>query len=110
MKNLSVAEKVSLAYYLRNRVTAVIGTHTHVATADPRLIENTAFVTDAGMVGPLDASLWADFKNIIHNFKYPFKKSFKMTETGRRIFNSVLVTEKNGKALSIKRIDKTIGN
>jgi len=104
----ATSEKVSLAYYLSDRVSAVIGTHTHVATADARLIGSTAFVTDAGMVGPWDASLWADFKNIIHNFKYPYKKAFKMVTSGRRVFNSVLFEIKGRKALNIKRIDRII--
>ena len=51
----ATAEKISLAYYLKDRITALVGTHTHVPTADQRLIGSTAFVSDAGMVGPLDA-------------------------------------------------------
>ncbi|MEI7579569.1 MAG: TIGR00282 family metallophosphoesterase [bacterium] len=105
----ATSEKICLAYYLRNRVTAVIGTHTHVATADPRIIETTAFVSDAGMVGPRDASLWVDFENVIHNFKYPYKRAFKMQENGQRIFNSVLIETENNIAVSIKRLDKILG-
>lgn len=104
----ATAEKISLAYYLKNKITALIGTHTHVPTADERLIADTAYVSDAGMVGPLDASLWANFDNIFHNFKFPFKKPKEMETSGRMVFNSVLIETKGGKATSIKRVDRIL--
>lgn len=106
----ATAEKVALAYYLHDKVTAVIGTHTHVATADCRLIGNTAFVSDVGMAGPRDASLWADFDNVIHNFKFPFKKAMKMQYEGQRIFNSVVIEIKNTTVQSIKRVDRVLNS
>lgn len=105
----ATAEKISLAYYLKDRITALVGTHTHVPTADERMIsDHTAFVTDAGMAGPLDASLWASFIQIYHNFKYPFKLSKKMEMKGRRVFNSVLVETEGGHAISIRRVDRVL--
>ncbi len=106
------SEKISLGHYISGRVTALFGTHTHVGTVDTRIINNTGFVTDVGMAGPYDASLWVKFEDVIHNFKYPYKKSFTMEDTGRRIFNSVLIEvsdeniEKGPKICEkIKRID-----
>lgn len=104
----TTAEKLCLAAYLKDRVSALVGTHTHVATADARLIGPLAYVTDAGMVGPLDASLWIKFDTAIHNFKYPFKKMPVMEDSGRMIFNSVLIELDGGVAVGIQRIDKMI--
>ncbi|KXK08075.1 MAG: hypothetical protein UZ20_WS6002000985 [candidate division WS6 bacterium OLB21] len=104
----ATAEKISFAYYLAERVSAVVGTHTHVPTADARIIGRAAFVSDLGMVGPLDASLWAGFDEVIHNFKYPFKKAKQMQTQGRRVFNSVVIEIIKGKAVSINRLDRTI--
>lgn len=102
-------EKLALAWYLKDRVSAVVGTHTHVATADNRLLgEQVAYVTDIGQVGPYDASLWADFENVINNFKYPMRKPFEMAENGPIVFNSVLITldsKQNLSPLSIERVD-----
>ncbi len=104
----ATAEKISLAYYLKNRITALVGTHTHVATADERMVGDTAYVTDVGMAGPFDASLWAEFEGIIHNFKFPFKKAKQVEKNGRRIFNSVLIETDGPKATKITRVDKIL--
>lgn len=111
----ATAEKISFAWYVRNRAAAVLGTHTHVATADPRILKankdqklGCAFISDVGMCGPYDASLWVDFNTVIHNFKYPFKKAFRPERKGQRIFNSVLVEIEKNKAKNIKRIDKIV--
>jgi 2',3'-cyclic-nucleotide 2'-phosphodiesterase len=104
----ATSEKVTLGNYLKNRVSAVVGTHTHTGTVDTRMLGSTAYVTDVGMAGPYDSSLWADFKEITHNFKFPFKKGMKMMESGSRVFNSVIIELDKGKAQSIKRYDKII--
>lgn len=105
----STAEKLCLAGYLKDRgVSAIVGTHTHVPTSDNRLIGDLAYVTDVGMVGPLNASLWIKFDNAIHNFKYPYKKVPEIEEHGEMVFNSVLIEFNKGKALNIERIDKII--
>jgi hypothetical protein len=104
----ATAEKISLGYYLKNRITALVGTHTHVATADTRMIDHTAYVTDVGMAGPFDASLWAEFSGIFHNFKFPFKKAKQVEKNGRRIFNSVLIETDGSKATNITRVDKVL--
>ena len=113
----ATSEKISLAYYLKNKITALVGTHTHVATADTRIIDNTGFVTDVGMVGPLNASLWVEFGPIIHNFKFPYKESFKIKKNGPTVFNSVLleIDEEESdfgikKCKKIFRIDRTLNS
>lgn len=109
----ATSEKISMGHYLSGRVTAVLGTHTHVGTVDTRIMNGTGFVSDVGMVGPYDASLWVKFENVIHNFKYPYKVQFEMEEEGSRIFNSILleISDQNTsnsirKCEKISRIDK----
>ncbi|MFO8101263.1 MAG: TIGR00282 family metallophosphoesterase [Dehalococcoidia bacterium] len=102
----ATSEKGALGVYLDGRVSAVVGTHTHVGTVDARILPGgTAFVSDIGMVGPLESVIGDDKENVIERF---------LTQTPRRlsvgkgpvIFNSVLVeTDNDGRAVDIKRID-----
>jgi hypothetical protein len=101
----ATSEKLCLGNYLKSRITALVGTHTHVPTCDHRLMGQMAYVSDVGMVGPLDSSLWVDFDIATHNFKYPYRKMIEPEENGRMVFNSVLITEEDGKAKKIERID-----
>ena len=103
----ATAEKLSFADYVKDRASAVIGTHTHVGTIDAVIRDELAYVTDVGMVGPMESSLWVDFKDSVHNFKYPFKKLQTMQESGKKIFNSILV-EFDPEPLKIQRIDKIL--
>jgi len=103
----ATAEKLCFGEYVKDRASAVIGTHTHVGTIDAAIRDDLAYVTDVGMVGPFESSLWADLKDAIHNFKYPFRKSAKMEESGKRIFNSILM-EFDPKPLKIQRIDRIV--
>jgi metallophosphoesterase (TIGR00282 family) len=105
----ATSEKVALAWYLDGRVSAVIGTHTHVATADARVLpKGTAFVTDAGMVGPRDSIIGVAVKPIIERFLTQLPIRFAPVEKGPAIFNSVLIDidETSGRAQSIVRIDR----
>ena len=110
----ATAEKRILAWYVRDRVSAVLGTHTHVGTVDTMLFPGAdedhkcAYVSDVGMAGPQLASLWVDFDSVVHNTKFPFKKAFKVSKSERKIFNSVLVKIRKKSAESIERIDKVI--
>jgi metallophosphoesterase (TIGR00282 family) len=103
----STAEKLSFAYYVKDKVSAVVGTHTHVGTVDARKFGEMLYITDVGMVGPMDASLWVSFEDSIHNFKFPNRKVQTMEENGRRIFNSVIL-EFGDKETKIQRIDKIL--
>jgi hypothetical protein len=101
----ATSEKLCLGNYLKDRITALVGTHTHVPTCDNRLMNKMAYVTDVGMVGALDSSLWVDFEIATHNMKYPYRKVYEPEENGKMVFNSVLITEKDGIASEIQRID-----
>ncbi len=108
----ATSEKASFGWYVRNDTAAVLGTHTHVGTIDAKLLKrstkegNCAFVSDVGMCGTKEASLWVSFDSVIPNFKYPYKQKFKEETKGPKIFNSVLVEIENFSAKKITRIDK----
>ena len=103
----ATSEKIAFGKYLQNRVTAVCGTHTHVGTVDTRQFDGTGYITDVGMVGPKDAVLWVKYDRIIHDFKYPYKKSFEIEKNPPYIFNSVLIkTTQNVTEYGIKRCQK----
>jgi len=103
----ATSEKISLSHYVDGRVSAVIGTHTHVMTADHKITENgTATITDVGMTGAADGSLGIDFEGIIKTFLTQIKYPHVIPEKGKAIFNAVLINidVKSTKAKSIKPI------
>jgi calcineurin-like phosphoesterase len=102
----ATSEKNSLAWYLDGRVSAVIGTHTHVQTSDERLLNNgTAFISDAGMVGAYDSIIGVKRDQIIKRFLLGMPERFEPEDEGPGIFNGLIIdVEPNGKASSIKRL------
>lgn len=103
----STSEKVALGHYLDGRVSAVIGTHTHVPSADARLLPGgTAYVTDVGMTGALNSVLGVK-KSIIWDFlKYPYPQRFEWKKKGAGTLQSVLIrTNTTSKSKHIERID-----
>lgn len=106
----ATSEKVALGQYLDGRVSAVLGTHTHVGTVDARLLpKGTAYITDVGMTGPLDSVIGDDADAVIRRFLTQIPHRLSVGK-GRVILNSVLVEveESTGRAKSIIRIDKEI--
>ena len=106
----ATSEKAAFAYNFDGRISAFFGTHTHVSTADQRILpKGTAFVTDVGMVGSLNSSLGVSLESVIPRYKLPLPTKFEWNEEGEAVFNSVLVEiGESGKALKIERIDKFI--
>lgn len=103
----TTAEKACLAYYLDGRISALVGTHTHVQTADERVLPNgTAFITDLGMVGALNSSLGMKTDSIIKHFMTQMPSRFMVETEGPILLNGVCieVDTATGKALSIERI------
>lgn len=101
----ATSEKNALGIYLDGRVSAVIGTHTHIGTVDARVLpRGTAFVTDVGMVGPKDSIIGNDPKGVIGMFLTGMPHRFAVGK-GKSIFNSVLVDIDNGMAKDIRRVD-----
>jgi len=107
----ATSEKYALAFYLDGRVSAVLGTHTHVATADARILEGgTAAMSDAGMNGSLDSVIGVRKDIIINGFLSQRPAKHDPETSGRMIFNSVLIELdiKTKKALNIQHIQKII--
>ncbi|OLO40968.1 metallophosphoesterase [Alkalihalophilus pseudofirmus] len=102
----ATSEKQAMGWYLDGRVTAVVGTHTHVQTADHRVLpKGTAYITDVGMTGPYDGILGMERSAVLNKFLTNLPVRFEVAE-GREQLNAVVITvdEKNGRAKSIERI------
>ncbi len=102
----ATSEKVAMGRYLDGRVSAVLGTHTHVGTVDACIFpQGTAYVTDVGMVGPVDSVIGVDAESAIRSFLTGMPHRFFMGE-GAASFDAILVEvdEATGKALGINRI------
>jgi calcineurin-like phosphoesterase len=107
----ATSEKVAMGRYLDGRVTAVLGTHTHVGTIDYQLLpRSTAYVTDIGMTGPTDSVIGDDVDNVLERFLTQLPHRMAVGR-GKVIFNGILVDadEQTGKAKSIIRLQKEAG-
>ncbi|HUK78758.1 MAG TPA: TIGR00282 family metallophosphoesterase [Thermoleophilia bacterium] len=102
----ATSEKVAMAQYLDGRVTAVIGTHTHVQTADERVSERgTAAITDVGMCGPRDSVIGVRSEIILRRFLSELPAQFEVAEGDVRI-NAVVVVVQGGRAVAIERLER----
>src|SRR5436309_1299933 len=102
------SEKQAMGRYLDGRASAVVGTHTHVPTADERILPNgTAYQTDVGMVGPRDGCIGMDKDIVVQRFLTGVPSRFAVA-SGPVTFNSVLVNidGSTGRATSIQRVDR----
>jgi metallophosphoesterase (TIGR00282 family) len=106
----ATSEKQAMAHYLDGKVSLLWGTHTHTPTADQRVLPNgTAYVSDLGMVGPLESVIGMDPESSLKRFLTAIPQRFKVG-TGMVTFNSIVVTisATTGQAESIERADHTI--
>ena len=103
----ATSEKSALGWYLDGRITALVGTHTHVQTADERILpQGTAFLTDAGMTGSFDSVIGMGKEETIHRFLTQLPSKFEVGKKDIRLNAVVIgVDELSGKALSIERVN-----
>ncbi|CAM4017679.1 TIGR00282 family metallophosphoesterase [Bacillus manliponensis] len=102
----TTSEKQALGWYVDGRATAVVGTHTHVPTADKRILPNgTAYITDVGMTGPYDGILGMDREAVLKKFLTTMPVRFEVTN-GRTQLSAVLidVDTSTGKAKKIQQV------
>ena len=102
----ATAEKIALGYYLDGKVTAIFGTHTHVQTADEKILPNgTAYITDIGMTGPKYSVIGMNIQSSIKRFETALPERYKIAE-GDCILNAVVfdIDDKTSKVKEIKRI------
>jgi len=106
----ATSEKVAMGWHLDGRVSAVLGTHTHVGTVDARLLpKGTASITDVGMIGPIDSVIGDDTDTVLRRFLTQIPHRISVGK-GSVLLNSVLVEieEATGRAKNISRIDREI--
>ncbi len=104
----ATSEKVALGRYLDGRVSAVLGTHTHVGTIDTKILPGgTAYVTDIGMTGPEDSIIGDDAEAVIQRFLTMMPHHLSVGK-GKPVLNAVLVEvdETSGRATGIERIQR----
>ncbi|MCY7796836.1 2',3'-cyclic-nucleotide 2'-phosphodiesterase [Bacillus spizizenii] len=102
----ATSEKLALGWYTDGRASAVVGTHTHVQTADNRILpKGTAYITDVGMTGPYDGILGMDRETIIKRFKTNLPVRFTVAE-GKTTLSGVVIDidDQTKKAVKIERI------
>lgn len=100
----ATAEKQALGFYLAGRAAAVVGTHTHVQTADECIIDgSTAYITDLGMCGPVGSVLGTDKDVIIKRFTTGLPQKFTVGN-GEIKLSGVIVTVENNKAAKVERL------
>ncbi len=103
----ATSEKIALGWHLDGVVSAVIGTHTHVQTADERVLpDGTAYITDAGMTGPRNSVIGVRRELVLERFLNQRPLRFSVAEHGPQQLNGVLLTldEASGRATEIERI------
>ncbi|KWT90930.1 TIGR00282 family metallophosphoesterase [Candidatus Magnetominusculus xianensis] len=102
----ATSEKQAMGYYLNGSVSAVIGTHTHVQTADEQILSNhTAYITDVGMTGPALSVIGVNVGQIIEKFLTQIPVKYQVA-SGKGIFCAVVIQIDNetGRASAIKRL------
>lgn len=103
----TTAEKIMMGFFLEDKVTAVLGTHTHVQTADERILGNgTAFISDIGMVGPRDGVLGMDKKTALRRAYNQLPASYNLEKSDMAILNAVLLSidGRAGQCINIERV------
>ena len=102
----ATSEKIAFGYFVDGKVSAVIGTHTHVQTADEKILPGgTAYITDVGMTGPSDSVIGIEKEQIIERFLTSMPMRFE-TATGEGIFSALIVeiNEETGKSTAVQRL------
>jgi len=101
----ATAEKIAMAWYLDGRVSGIIGSHTHVQTADEKILpRGTAYITDAGMTGPFNSVIGMDKEVAIRRFISQMPVHYKMAEGDPKFCGVIIsIDRESGRAKSISR-------
>jgi len=103
----ATSEKLALGFYLDGRVTAFVGTHTHIQTADERILpQGTAYITDLGMVGAFNSAIGSKVENVIDKFLTCRINKFDVADNSPYVYCGLIVEvdEKNNQAVEIERL------
>ena len=106
----ATSEKVAMGWYLDGRVSAVVGTHTHVPTADERVLPlGTAYISDVGMCAARDSVIGVATQPVLDGFLTDAPSPFTIPETGPAVVNAVLIeVGNNRRATTITRLDRVV--
>ena len=106
----ATSEKVALGWYLDGKVSAILGTHTHIQTADEKILpKGTAYITDVGMTGPYDSVIGRRVEDGLTRFLSSIPVKFEVAQENIQLHGALVeIDEKTGKAISILRIQKKI--
>lgn len=107
----ATSEKQAMGWYLDGRVSAVVGTHTHVGTVDAKILpKGTAYISDVGMTGPVDSVIGSEASAVLDRFLTGMPQRLPVAG-GPVLINSVLieVDQDTGKATAITRLDRELG-
>lgn len=106
----ATSEKVALGWYLDGKVSAVLGTHTHIQTADEKILpQGTAYLTDAGMCGPYDSVIGRNVDHVLERFLTRVPVRIEVAQGNIQLHGAVLdIDDETGKARSITRIQKRL--
>ncbi len=107
----ATSEKQAIGWYLDGRVTAVVGTHTHVPTADARVLpQGTAYCTDAGMCGARDSVIGDEIEAVLRRFLTQMPTRLPAAEEGPAVLNGLLIEadDETKRAISIVRCDREV--
>ena len=106
----ATSEKIALGWYLDGKVSAIFGTHTHIQTADEKILpQGTAYITDVGMTGPYDSVIGRRVEDVLTRFLSSIPVRFEVAEGNIQLHGALVeIDEVTGKARSILRIQKKI--
>lgn len=104
----ATSEKVAMGWFLDGKVSAVLGTHTHIQTADEKILPGgTAYLTDCGMTGPYESVIGRRKEEIITRFLTQLPTRFEMADAGVEMHGAIVeIDEETGKAINIKRVQE----
>jgi metallophosphoesterase (TIGR00282 family) len=105
----ATSEKIAMGRFLDGKVSAVLGTHTHVPTADQQILPGgTAFQCDLGMVGARESILGRDIAPVVARFRSGMPSRFTVNDKGIRLNGAVVTIDDNGRAVAIERVMRDI--
>jgi metallophosphoesterase (TIGR00282 family) len=107
----ATSEKIAMARYLDGRISAIVGTHTHVQTSDNAVMPGgAAFITDAGMTGSHSGVIGMKYESVLPKFLYGVPSKFEVEESMPRVQGVIIdIDDETGRAVDIRRVDERVG-
>ena len=108
----ATSEKIALGWYLDGKVSAVLGTHTHIQTADEKILpQGTAYITDVGMAGPYDSVIGRKVDDVLTRFLTSIPVRFEVAEGNIQLHAVVVdIDDESGRARSILRLQEKLND